>query len=97
MTHPRYIPQISLGNFITMGIFIIGLAVAWGEKNTDIRALEQAGERRDRRVEEIATMTTIELKESEQSIQKLQISHASIVERLEGIKASIDRIEKKMP
>lgn len=108
MTVPKYAPQISLGNFITIGIFIIGLAIAWGEKNSDIKTLEDGSSKLKSRIEEIATasakridevaqVNAKDVKDAEVNIHQLQISHERIVERLEGIKTSIDRIEKKIP
>jgi hypothetical protein len=108
VTRPRYIPQISLGNFITIGIFILGLAIARGEKNSDIKTLETSGEKLESKIEEIAAVNARKIdevaktnakdvKDAEVHIHQLQLSHERIVERLEGIKTSIDRIEKKMP
>jgi len=108
MTVPKYAPQISLGNFITIGIFIIGLAIAWGEKNSDIKTLEDGSSKLKSRIEEIAAasakkidevaqINAKDVKDAEMNIHQLQISHERIVERLEGIKTSIDRIEKKIP
>jgi len=108
MTAPKYTSQVSLGNYITIVIFIVGLAIAWGEKNSDIKTLEDGSNKLKSRIEEIASANTEKIeevartnakdvKDAEVHIHQLQISHERIVERLEGIKTSIDRIEKKMP
>ena len=93
----KYIPQVSFGNFITIGIFVVGLAVTWGEMASQIKSLDAHRTKAEARIEEIARINNQEVRAAEISIHQLQISHERIVERLEGIKTSIDRIEKKMP
>jgi hypothetical protein len=86
MIHPRYLPSVSLGNIITIVAFALGLALAWGEKNSDVRQLTASDVRHDDAIQR-----------ADSSIRVLERGQDRIMEQLTYIKSTMDRLEKKMP
>lgn len=79
-------PQISFGNIVTMLAFALTLAVAWGEKNQDVEGLAKSDAKHD-----------AALSSADTAIRSLERSHERILERLDGLKVTVERIEKKIP
>jgi hypothetical protein len=86
MTRPRYLPSVSLGNIITILAFSLGLALAWGEKNSDVRQLAASDVRHDSALEK-----------ADLSIRTLERGQDRIMEQLSYIKSTMDRLDKKLP
>lgn len=83
MTSPRYISQISFGNVITLSLLLITAAIAWGNKESDMRSLEQTDDK-----------TSVRVTEIELRVRVLESSHSAILAQLTYIKEAID---KKLP
>lgn len=86
MTRPRYLPTVSMGNIITIAAFSLGLALAWGEKNSDVRQLVQSDVKHDTALEK-----------ADVSIRTLERGQDRIVEQLVYIRETMDKLEKKIP
>jgi len=93
MTRPRYLPSVSLGNIITIVAFSLGLALAWGEKNSDVKQLVQSDARHDRSFEQVDTA----LEKADTSIRTLERGQDRIVEQLVYIRETMDKLDKKLP
>jgi hypothetical protein len=80
MTSPRYISQISFGNVITLTVLLITAAIAWGQKEVEIKSLMEM----DAKVER-------DLYEIEVRVRVLESSHSAILAQLTYIKNTLDQ------
>jgi|GEM_PF-6858946 len=79
-------PTITFGNIVTLTVLGVGLAAAWGEKNADVAGLTKSDAKHD-----------LALGSADNAIRTLERSQERILERLDGIKATVDEIKKKIP
>lgn len=79
-------PKFSFGNVATLVVLGFGIAVAWGEKNADVAMLSKSDADHE-----------LSIHSADQAIRTLEKSQERILERLEGLKVTVERIEKKLP
>jgi hypothetical protein len=72
-------PTVSFGNLVTLILLGVGLAVAWGEKNSDVQ-----------------TLTNSDSKHAG-AIRELEVNQSAILTRLDNIKETVEKIEKRLP
>lgn len=75
----EFTPSISAGTIITLILAGLGMAVVWGEKNSDVRMLTESDS------------------SHEVDIRALEVNQAKIITRLDSIKDTVDKIEKRLP
>lgn len=86
MPRIEFNPTITFGNIVTLAVLGVGLAAAWGEKNADFESLSKSDHEHDAAISA-----------ADNSIRSLEKSQERILERLDSIKASVERLEKKIP
>jgi len=80
MTSPRYISQISFGNVVTLSVLLVTAAIAWGQKEVEVKNLMEV----DAKVER-------DLYEIEVRVRVLESSHSAILAQLTYIKNTLDQ------
>jgi hypothetical protein len=80
MTSPKYISQISFGNVITLTVLLITAAIAWGQKEVEVKNLMKVDAKVERDIYEI-----------EVRVRVLESSHSAILAQLTYIKNTLDQ------
>lgn len=76
---------ISLGNVITFILMLVGIASVWGQRESDISSINSTTIRHDSSILSHSI-----------SIRSLELAQERIFAQLEAIRASTDRLEKKI-
>lgn len=86
MSKPEFLPTITLGNLLTVLPMIALLAVIWGQREADLTHLKDTDTRHEMRITNNVS-----------SIHMLERNQDRTLERLDSLKTTVDRIDKKLP
>lgn len=86
MSKPEFLPTITLGNLLTVLPMIAVLAVIWGQREADMAYLKETDSRHEMRISENTA-----------NIRTLERSYDRTIERLDSMKTTVERIDKKLP